>query len=305
MLKTPIVLFVFNRPSFAERIFSTIAIIKPSALFIFADGPRENIKDDLILCEQTRKVFDYINWPCKVERIFSKSNIGCRESIPKGLNYAFSLVEECIILEDDCIPEISFFEFCENLLEKYRNETKIMTIGGHRSDGPNEYDSFSYYFSKYPSIWGWATWKNRWEKYDLRMTEWTELRNTNWLNNILSSSKEVAYWYNFFDKMQKGLDTWDYALFFYCWLHKGLSIRTKVNMISNIGFGEDATHTKSTDHLSIFPMSTNILFPLIHPVKMEIDPEAEKRIEWVNFSGHYERLVELIQKKIEERRLLN
>jgi hypothetical protein len=304
MLKTPIVLFVFNRPSFAQLLFSTISIIKPKILYIFADGPRLNNKEDLILCEETRKVFDYINWPCRVEKFYSKSNIGCRESIPRGLNHVFSSEEECIILEDDCIPEISFFQFCENLLEKYRYETKIMTIGGHRSDGPNEFDSFSYFFSKYPSIWGWATWKNRWQKYDLMMSEWLQLRNTSWLSNILSSSEEVSYWHIFFDKMLRGLDTWDYALFFSCWLNQGLSIRPKVNMISNIGFRVDATHTKSPEHLNIFPKSTDIYFPLVHPIKIEIDPEAEKRIEWVNFSGHHVRLLKLVRLEIEKRRFI-
>jgi hypothetical protein len=302
MIKTPVVLFVFNRPSFAHQLFSVISRIKPPELFIFADGPRLNNYEDIALCKQTREVFKHINWPCKVERVYSKSNIGCRECIPRGLNQVFDSVKECIILEDDCIPQPSFFEFCEILLEKYRYNPKVMTIGGHRSDGPNEFLSNSYFFSKYPSIWGWATWRDRWQKYDLLMPEWSQLRNTNWLNNIFSSNHEVAYWHRYFDKVQDGLDMWDYALFFTCWLNEGLSIRPKVNMISNIGFGSDATHTKSEEHLNIFSKPTNITFPLVHPTNIEIDEEADKRIEWVNFSGQNLRVLKMIKLAIDKKR---
>jgi glycosyltransferase involved in cell wall biosynthesis len=297
MFKTPIVLFVFNRPGCTQQIFSAISDLQPETLFIVADGPRENNITDEALCVETRNIFNQINWPCNVLKFYADKNIGCRNSIPNGLNFVFEHVDECIILEDDCLPQPTFFQFCEELLEKYRNEPQVMTIGGHRSDGPNEFNSESYFFSKYPSIWGWATWKDRWEKYDLNMTEWSDLRNSSWLNKIFDSDNEIKYWHRMFDKMQNELDTWDYALVFSCWLNKCISIRPKVNMIENIGFDNDATHTKSIQQAPPFASPSNINFPLVHPKHIRVDEIAEKRIEWVSFSGMDKRILQEVWSK--------
>ena len=302
MFKTPIVLFVFNRPECTQQVFSTISDLQPETLFIVADGPRENYITDEALCVETRNIFNQINWPCNVLKFYADKNIGCRNSIPNGLNLVFKHVDECIILEDDCLPQPTFFKFCEELLEKYRDEPQVMTIGGHRSDGPNEFNSESYFFSKYPSIWGWATWKNRWEKYDLNMAKWSDLRNKSWINKILTSNEEINYWQRMFDKMQNGLDTWDYALVFSCWLHESLSIRPKVNMISNIGFGNDATHTKTIQEAPPFAAPSNISFPLVHPQEIKVDKIAEKRIEWVSFSGMDKRILLEARSKILRRK---
>jgi glycosyltransferase involved in cell wall biosynthesis len=302
MFKTPIVLFVFNRPGCTQQLFSAISELQPETLFIVADGPRENNTTDEALCAETRNIFNEINWPCNVLKFYADKNIGCRNSIPNGLNLVFEHVEECIILEDDCLPQPTFFKFCEELLEKYRDEPQVMTIAGHRSDGPNEFNSESYFFSKYPSIWGWATWKNRWEKYDLNMAKWSDLRNSSWLNKILTSNEEVNYWQRMFDKMQNGMDTWDYALVFSSWLHESLSIRPKVNMISNIGFGNDATHTKTIQEAPLFAVPSNISFPLVHPQEIKVDQIAEKRIEWVSFSGMDKRILLDVRSKILRRK---
>jgi hypothetical protein len=170
MLQTPVVIFIFNRPHYTEQLVHALAVVRPARLFVIADGPR-NAKD-IKLCEQTRAVIDHIDWPCTILKRYSTSNSGCRESIPNGLNWVFDQVDSCIILEDDCIPQPSFFHFCEELLSRYQYDERVMTIGGHRSDGPNELDSESYYFSKYPSVWGWATWKDRWA-------------NVNWNSKVL------------------------------------------------------------------------------------------------------------------------
>ena len=300
MFNTPVVLFVFNRPQCTQLLFAAISALQPSRLFIVADGPREHHPSDIELCARTRELFIEISWPCTVSKLYSKTNIGCRKSIPNGLSWVFQQVEECIILEDDCLPQPSFFPFCEELLERYRNEPRIMTIGGHRTDGPNEFNADSYFFSKYPNIWGWATWKHKWEKYDLMMSEWTLLRSGSWLQSILKNEQEVAYWQRMFDSMQKGLDTWDYALVFSSWLHGALSVRPKVNMITNIGFGNDATHT---DHNSaLFASSTDIHFPLVHPKLIATEDSVEKRIDWVSFSGMDKRILEGLRSKIKQTR---
>jgi len=313
MIQTPVAIFIFNRPHCTEQLVYALAVVKPAHLFVIADGPRN--ASDIELCEQTRAVIDTIDWPCTILKLYASSNMGCRESIPNGLNWVFEHVDTCIILEDDCIPQPSFFPYCEELLSLYKHDECVMTIGGHRSDGPNELGTESYYFSKYPSIWGWATWKEKWAKYDLSMSQWPELKNSNWLNKILKASNAVAYWSRVFDQMKNGLDTWDFALNYSCWLHKGLSIRSRVNMISNVGFGKDATHTH---HLityiqkdnaytganmgEIYANPIDVKFPLTHPTSICLDEVADNRIEWVSFSGMDERMLQIVRDSIHKSR---
>lgn len=301
MFQTPVAIFIFNRPHCTEQLIKALATVRPCKLFVVADGPRNT--SDTVSCEQTRDIIDQIDWPCTILKRYSKENIGCRESIPNGLNWVFDQVETCIILEDDCIPQPSFFPFCEELLSLYKNDERIMTIGGHRSDGPNECEKESYYFSKYPSVWGWATWKKKWAKFDLNMDQWNALKDSNWLSTILPNVKAIEYWKRIFDKMKNGMNTWDYALAYSCWLHHGLSIRSKVNMISNVGFGEDATHTRQPELKGVYANPIDIKFPLIHPNLIRIDEAADDRIEWINFSGMDDRMLELAKDKILKLRL--
>lgn len=305
MFNTPVALFVFNRPEITGKIFKIIAQVKPLQLFIIADGPRSSHPDDIHLCDAVRKIVTEIGWDCNVSRLYATENIGCRHSIPEGLNWVFSQVEECIILEDDCIPDPTFFNYCTALLEYYRDAEKIMTIGGYRCDGPNEFNTDSYFFSKYPSTWGWATWKRSWEKFDLDMKEWATLRNTDWLSDILSKNEYIHYWQRIFDKMCNNLDAWDYALAFACWLNGGLSIRSKINLISNIGFGPDATHTFYINDEISFRRSQPMPFPLVHPKEIIVYPLDEDRIEWVIYSGMTKRILTHGRERIVNRRNLN
>lgn len=302
MFQTPIALIIFNRPECTAKLVDAISVVKPTRLFVIADGPRKNNLADVELCEKTRAIIERIDWPCTISKKYSTFNIGCRESVPLGLNWVFDQVDECIVLEDDCIPQPSFFPFCGELLALYKYDERVMTIGGHRSDGPNEFSSESYYFSKYPSIWGWATWKNRWATFDLQMHQWQRLRESSWLSEILNSSGAVTYWSRMFDKMNGGMDAWDYALTYTCWLNQGLSIRSRVNMITNIGFGKDATHTHETENVKLFAKAADIQFPLRHPDLIQIDEQADNRIEWVNFSGMDTRILENLKQRIHKSR---
>lgn len=300
MFQTPVALFIFNRPKCTEQLVHALAVIKPANLFVIADGPRNS--SDIDLCKQTRAIIDQIDWPCTILKQYSTSNIGCRESIPNGLNWVFKQVDTCIILEDDCIPQPSFFPFCQELLSRYKHDEGVMTIGGHRSDGPNELNGESYFFSKYPSVWGWATWKEKWAKYDLNMSQWAELKDSKWLEGIFQNHKAVTYWSRMFNKMKDGLDTWDYALAYSCWLNNGLSIRSRVNMISNVGFGKDATHTNHFEMTDIYANPIDIKFPLIHPTAISIDKEMDDRIELISFSGMDERLLKIARESINKSR---
>lgn len=300
----PVALFFFNRPNELKAVFDAIAKIKPSRLFLIADGPRMENIDDSQLCAESRSIVNQVNWPCKVYRKYSDTNQGCRNAIPNGLDWVFSHVEQCIILEDDCIPNDSFFYYCEELLNRYSKNRNIMTIGGHRYDGPDEFNGTSYFFSKYPSTWGWATWKRAWEHFDLELTEWSNLKNTDWLSTILGNKRHESYWSRIFDQMIEGMDAWDYALVFSTWVKNGISIRSRVNLIENIGFGPDATHTKENHHLISQRKYKKILLPLRHPDRIQTKTEDEDRIEWVSYSGTIERILQNAHQKITKRQKL-
>jgi hypothetical protein len=297
----PVALFLFNRPKELKAVFDAIAKIKPSTIFLIADGPREGNIDDSRLCAAARSLVDQVNWPCKVYRQYSAINQGCRNAIPRGLDWVFSHVEECIILEDDCIPNESFFFYCQELLYRYRDNPRIISIGGHRYDGPDEFDAASYFFSKYPSTWGWATWRRAWEYFDLELTQWPELKNTDWLSEILGNKRHESYWSRIFDEMVKGKNTWDYALVFSSWAQNCISIRSKVNLIENIGFGPDATHTKDNHQLISQRKYQNLTLPLQHPCIIKTEVEDDDRIEWVSYSGTIDRMLQNARQKIRER----
>ena len=294
----PVALFLFNRPNETRIVFKAIAKIKPSTFFLIADGPRGENLEDRQLCAEARSIVDQVDWPCKVYKLYSNKNQGCRNAIPNGLDWVFSYVEQCIILEDDCVPNESFFYYCEELLNLYKDNPRIMTIGGHRYDGPDEFNSASYFFSKYPNTWGWATWRRAWERFDLELTQWPTLKKTDWLQKILGNQLYESYWSRIFDQMVSGMDAWDYALVFSCWLHGGISIRSKVNLIENIGFGPEATHTKENHQLISQRKYNNLAFPLQHPKLIQSTIDDDERIEWVSYSGTITRMLQSARQKL-------
>jgi hypothetical protein len=245
MFNTPILLLVFNRPSTTKLVFDAIKAVKPRKLFIAADGPRENRKGEIDLCQKVRDlVVDNIDWDCEVNTLFREKNLGCGRGVSEAISWFFKNVDEGIILEDDTLPNISFFNYCAVLLERYRCNESIMHISGNnfqsgiiRSDG-------DYYYSKYSHIWGWATWKRAWQKYDFLLVNWTEFKVLG-LNEICNNDEnQVNYWKKIFDDVIIGkIDTWDYQWMFAVWFNQASCILPNVNLVSNIGFGEYATHT--------------------------------------------------------------
>jgi hypothetical protein len=300
--EVPIALFLFNRPKELQQVLNVIASIAPSTLFLIADGPRSNHLNDQSLCQEARSIAAQVDWPCEVHRLYFNDNQTSRNAIPLGLNWVFSKVDQCIILEDDCVPNQSFFNFCAQLLERYKDNPQIMTIGGHRFDGPDESNEESYFFSKYPSTWGWATWKRSWNLFDLEMHQWSSLRETDWLHNILKNSTHESYWMRIFDQMKTGMDAWDYALVFSCWVNQGLSIRSKVNLVHNIGHNALATHTTSENYLITNRLASEINLPLRHPSQIHPNPIIEERLEWVSYSGIMRRNLKLAHSEIQSRK---
>ncbi|CAM3526955.1 hypothetical protein [Marinicrinis lubricantis] len=271
-LNTPVVFIIFNRPDTTALVFEEIKRVKPKELFIIADGPRENNTGDRTLCRKVRTIVDDIDWNCKVYKNFSETNLGCRQRVYTGLNWVFEHVETAIILEDDCLPSPSFFSYCEELLDRYKYDSRIMTISGNNFnsdyDPRNEGD---YSFSRYPHIWGWATWKRAWDLYDINMSIWPWVRDKGFLNDILHEPEVVNYWYGKFQNTFSGKNehSWDYQWILTSWLHRALTIIPRVNLVTNIGFGRnDATQTTQLDDLlSNLPLE-EIKLPLTHPSLM-------------------------------------
>jgi hypothetical protein len=223
--------------------------------------------------EKIQEVRDYvlshIDWECEVKTLFRENNLGCRVAVSTAIDWFFKNEEMGIILEDDCIPDLSFFQFCQELLEKYRDDKRIMSIVAPNIQGSNLMLEHSYCYSRYSLIWGWATWKRAWQYYDSEMSIWPIIRNTNWLLMIGNGNRNFQfYWTSIFDRTYANeIDSWAYRWIFSCWCQNGLSILPANNLVRNIGFGADATHTKKTNKLAILEnlQEISIDFPLIHP----------------------------------------
>jgi len=175
MLRTPVVLIIFNRPPTTERVFAEIAKARPQKLFVVADGPRPERSGEAEKCAAARAVIDRVDWECEVLRNYAEVNLGCRQRPPTGISWVFEQVAEAIILKDDCVPHPTFFRFCEELLEKYREDERVMHISGSNFQPGYTRGPFSYYFSRFNPIWGWASWRRAWQHYDLNMKLWAEL----------------------------------------------------------------------------------------------------------------------------------
>lgn len=277
-MKTPVTCIIFKRPETTERVFEVIRQAKPSKLFVIADGPRTNREGEAEKCEATRAIIEKVDWDCEVIKNYSDINLGCAKRVSSGLDWVFNQTEETIILEDDCIPHPSFFSFCEELLEKYRYDTRISTISAQNVQFGHRRTNYSYYFSRYSHCWGWASWRRAWQHYDLSIKLWKEVQAENLLNDILMDQKAVNYWQRIFNSVYENPTgiTWDYQWTFTCWMQGSLSIIPNVNLVSNVGVGADATHFNSNAKFSFINVPTEKMeFPLKHPPFMVRNLQAD------------------------------
>ncbi|QDT00689.1 glycosyltransferase family protein [Adhaeretor mobilis] len=273
---TPIVMLVFNRPDLTSRVLNEIARQRPRTLLVCCDGPRQDVASDAANVAATRALFDKIDWPCELLTQFNDENLGCQYGVAGGLNWAFQHVERAVILEDDCLPHSTFFNYCQSLLDQYEDDQRIMAISGDNFQEAQQRTPYSYYFSKYMHCWGWATWRRAWEKMDLNLDAWPAFRDSGGVETIADSPAEAWYWRQIFERQQRAeIDSWAFSYQFTCWLEHGLTILPEKNLISNIGFGERSTHTANPDHhhanLPTFPIGE-----LRHPPRVHRHREADK-----------------------------
>jgi hypothetical protein len=264
----PIVFLIFNRPEQTARTFAAIRAARPAELLVVADGPRPDRAGERELCSRTRAIIDGVDWPCKVLRNFAETNMGCGKRVSSALDWAFEEVEEALILEDDCLPDPSFFPYCAELLERYRTDERIMMISGNNFQNGAKRTPDSYYFSRFPHCWGWATWRRAWRHYDFAIQEWQQRRNVDLVKKLARHPVLERYWQECFDDVAVGkVDTWDYQWMYCLWMQNGLAIAPNVNMVTNIGFDGAATHTLAVDERYLVP-SCAMPFPLRHPTKV-------------------------------------
>ena len=243
----PVLFLIFNRPDLTEEVFEEIRQAQPKQLFIAADGARN--EKERILCEQTRKIIEKVDWDCKVETLFREENLGCQKAVSSAIDWFFEHVEEGIILEDDCVPSQSFFVFCQELLNYYRDTSQVMHIAGHSHIEPKHIKRESYYFSPIQFCWGWATWKRAWKFFDVEMKNYSQLEEG--IRNTFSEKYRQDYWLDILKKVESGkINSWAYIWTFTIFAQNGLCVTPVKNLITNIGFEKSATHTKGISNLA-------------------------------------------------------
>ncbi|WP_016952925.1 glycosyltransferase family 2 protein [Anabaena sp. PCC 7108] len=264
--QTPVILIIFNRPDTTKKVFAAIRQAQPPKLLVISDGFRPDRPGEFEKCTDTRAIIDQVDWKCEVLKNYSNHNLGCRNRISTGLNWAFEQVEEAIILEDDCLPHPTFFRFCQEMLEFYRHDTRIASICGDNTPVGYRRTQDSYYFSLYNRCWGWATWKRVWLNYDVDMKKWPLVRDNNWLYDILQDDYAVNVWTNIFNSTYDKLNTsWAYQFTFSLWMQSLMNIIPNVNIVSNIGFNESGTNTLNREDPRANVPTQAINFPIQHP----------------------------------------
>lgn len=277
-LDTAVLFLIFNRLDTTRQVFEAIRQVQPRRLYVAADGPRSgHAGEEERVCVVRNYVLGNIDWDCEVKTLFREKNLGCGVAVSNAIDWFFEHEEQGIILEDDILPDQSFFPFCEELLKMYEGDSEVMIVSGDFFASGNFWSDNSYYFSRYPFMWGWATWRRAWRCNDRLMTKWPYLKSTNFLDQFSDGNKYFSlYWSNIFDMVCSGReDIWDYHFLFACWVNRGICITPYKNLVKNIGFGADATHTfDDKGWIANLPLE-RIEFPLVHPVKRDVETKID------------------------------
>jgi hypothetical protein len=284
MFDVPVAFVIFNRPAATRQSFASIRRARPSRLFLISDAARPDREGEDSLVQQSRAIAENVDWKCEVTRIYADQNMGCGKRISSGISQAFAEVERLIILEDDCVAEDSFYAYCSELLTTYENDRRVMALTGNNFQLGQSRTQASYYFSKYPHCWGWATWRRAWDLFDLSIKDWPDFRDTDQLKTICYSPREIQYWTKVFDQVHDGKShSWAFPWTLACWMNHGLTAIPDKNLVSNIGFGSDATHTQKINGQATLP--THSLGDLIHPKQVQRNYVADQFTDETVFSG--------------------
>lgn len=274
----PILFLVFRRPDTTQKVFDVIRAVRPKKLFVGADGPNETRPGELEKVAAVRKIVQAVDWDCEVKYLFQEKNVGSKIAESTAISFFFEHVEEGIILEDDCLPDVSFFSYCAELLEHYRNDTRIMHISGANFLYGKKIGVGSYYFSQFASGWGWASWSRAWKLHDPNMKNYPEFKAQKQINNIISS-RQIRYQFSryFEDAFKRKVDAWDIPWVYTILSNHGLCISPNINLVKNIGFGIDSTYCSDSSAV-VAGIKTRSMSEMIHPQFIVHNIEADKAV---------------------------
>lgn len=278
MMKTPVLLLIFNRPDLTQQVFNRIRETRPKHLYIAADGPRRSREGEADLCRETRRMVATVDWDCEVHHLFREENLGCKLAVSQAINWFFEHVESGIILEDDCLPDLSFFPFCHEMLNRYRDDPRIGIVSGNnfQPEAQRHQADHSYYFSNYSHIWGWASWRRVWTEYDVELSHWSG--NLEAYADHIPNRYARATFSSWMQKIRTGsVDTWDYQLLYLMISGRRFVITPWKNLVANIGFDERATHTSELN--PNLPAAVAMPFPLTHPLEIVANGLADRYTE--------------------------
>jgi hypothetical protein len=276
----PVLLIFFNRTDTTLKVIEQLRLAKVSQLYLYCDAGRPNKAAEAQEVEAARALITQsIDWPCEVKTNFLNQNVGPRLAIGNAISWLFEHEEAGIILEHDCLPHLSFFPYCNSLLEKYKTDQRILHIAGDNFHFGKRLNTDSYFFSKYPYIWGFATWRRAWQQYDVDMEAFPKFKKAGLIKEIIQDKRLAKYWENIFElTYQKKVESWDYQWTFSVWNANGLSIIPQVNLVSNIGFDAKALNTTNPDHAIANMKQEELIFPLQHPTQFVPHMQAENQI---------------------------
>lgn len=274
-MQTPILFLIFNRPETTQKVFDSIRIVRPKYLYVAADGPRFDKDDDKERCEATRNIIKQVDWDCELELLYRDKNLGCKHAVSSAINWFFEIEEMGIILEDDCLPDQSFYLFCEKMLERYKNDNRIGMVTGMNYLFNKVKMTDSYFYSRYYPIWGWATWRRAWKLYDINITKWQTTEMEKHLKISYKNSNIISFFKHMFENVSNAkIDTWDIQWVYTCIHHNLLCIAPKYNLIANIGFVGTHTGTRISRFVNMPVKSidiNNIHYPKNVIVNNKID----------------------------------
>jgi len=286
-MRTPVVVIAFNRPDLTARLVDALRKVEPERVFVVCDGPRAGRADDAERTAAVRRLFDELDWPVEVHRRYAPANLGCEANVELGLDWVFAQVDRAIVLEDDCIPDPTFFDFCEELLDRYAGDGRVWQLAGNRHDVPAAaFGADSYAFSSWASVWGWATWADRWRRHRAAFprdhrpgpdgaapVRTSPVRIPPGTLVTRGGRRHFAEAATSTDVVTHG---WDKHWWISILAVGGLAVTPSVNLVENAGFGVDATH--GTSDRPMEPAQA-MPFPLHHPASVTLNADVERELE--------------------------
>jgi hypothetical protein len=268
-MKTAVLFLVFNRPDPTAKVFDAIRKAKPPRLYIAADGPRKERAGEADRVAKVRKIATAVDWPCEVKILFRDENLGCKYAVSGAISWFFEQEEQGIILEDDCLPSQSFFWYCEELLNRYNKNESIMAVTGTNITR-GIFLEYDYFFSRYALMWGWASWARAWKKYDLELRNWPGTGQSKHLKRLgVKRIVEIINWKNRLNRTKNNeINTWDFQWIYTCWFYNGMTVTPAKNLIRNLGFSKDATHTKGIHPILSNLQNNDLIWPLNEPLEL-------------------------------------